>query len=422
MRYHERMQSVSHPKALLPSLQTQPDWLQHPDLLRIWHAIDAGGPAPESLLVGGAVRAAIAGFPMPDDFDMATKLLPDEIMARGRKAGIGVHPTGIDHGTVTLSSNGLAVQVTTLRRDLKTDGRHAEIAFGADWLEDAKRRDFTFNTLLLDQTGNIYDPLGVGLNDLNSGRIVFVGEASARLREDYLRLLRFYRFWAQMGGPGFKPDAVTHQALCNAAAHMQDLSAERITAEINKILPCPQAVPVLQAMFNDKVLRDLPSESGALNVLALVQNYAMQGLKVSMATRYLALRPVLPEDMPRYLRLPKSLLAEMSAIKLAMTTAYTDDAKKLRQAAYATSVQAVHQALILRGASQRQKAATVKDWLAQLPNDWKKPVLPVKAALLMDKHGLSGGQLGTALKTIERIWIDSDFSLKPAALIKAAGL
>ncbi len=233
------------------------DWMEASATRAVMEALDpdfAENHPPLALFVGGCVRNALLGLPV-GDIDIATALRPEEVVRRLEKGGIKAVPTGLAHGTVTGVSGGKGFEITTLRRDLETDGRHARVDFTADWAEDARRRDFTINTLLADRRGHIYDPLGIGLADLERRKLMFVGDPRARIAEDYLRVLRFFRFFGAYGAG--EPDPLALEACREAAAHIDDLSRERVTHEILKILSGPDPARVLRLMFSCGILKAL---------------------------------------------------------------------------------------------------------------------------------------------------------------------
>ncbi|HEY0053089.1 MAG TPA: CCA tRNA nucleotidyltransferase, partial [Caulobacteraceae bacterium] len=213
-------------------LPPQP-WMTDPAAVTVFDALEAEGGEGCARYVGGCVRNAVMGLEA-HDADVATTLSPERVIAAAQKAGLKAVPTGVDHGTVTLISGRRPFEVTTLRRDVETDGRRAVVAFTDDWAEDAARRDFRLNALYADREGGLYDPTGGGLEDARAGRIAFVGEAQSRIREDYLRILRFFRFLAWYGRG--KPDAAGLAACAELVAGLDSLSAERVTGEMLKLL------------------------------------------------------------------------------------------------------------------------------------------------------------------------------------------
>jgi poly(A) polymerase len=224
-----------------------------PESRAVFSALQNKAAHPQVLFVGGCVRNAVLGLP-PGDCDLATIHPPFEVTRRLEDVGIKVVPTGIDHGTVTAVVDGKPFEITTLRRDVETDGRHAVVSFTQDWSLDAQRRDFTINTLLADGAGNLYDPTGDGLSDLEAGRVVFVGDPVQRIAEDYLRILRFFRFYAFYGRG--RPDAAALAACRAAAGKIADLSRERVTQEILKIIAADGAADILEIMAAQNVMKD----------------------------------------------------------------------------------------------------------------------------------------------------------------------
>jgi poly(A) polymerase len=221
------------------------------------------GDGQEVRFVGGCVRDSLAGRPVKD-IDLATPDPPEVVMEKLAKAGLKAVPTGIAHGTVTAVSDGEAFEVTTLRRDLETDGRHAKVGFTDDWLADASRRDLTFNAMSLRPDGTLFDPFG-GAEDLAAGRVRFVGSAVQRIAEDHLRLLRFFRFYAFYGRGELDPEAGA--AARAMAPKLQELSVERVRDEILRILAAPNPLPVLEAMASLGVLAEALPEAGSLERL-----------------------------------------------------------------------------------------------------------------------------------------------------------
>lgn len=229
-----------------------------PGLARVLAALTVAGE--HTRLVGGCVRDALLGHPS-NDIDLATTLLPDAVVARAEAAGLRSIPTGIEHGTVTLMAGNAAFEVTTLREDIETDGRHAVVRFGRDFGLDAQRRDFTINALSVDVDGKLHDTTG-GLADLEAGRVRFIGDAATRIREDALRILRFFRFHARYGAEA--PDADGLAASIRARAALDGLSRERVRAELLKLLLAPGAVPAVTVLSETGLLGRLVGGIGDL--------------------------------------------------------------------------------------------------------------------------------------------------------------
>ena len=244
---------AEHARTRIPAPQSLKDaeWLKRPETGRVFAALAA--PGVETRAVGGAVRDTLLGLKVTE-IDLATTALPEQVMTLARNAGLKAVPTGIEHGTVTLIADGVPFEVTTLRRDVETFGRHATIAFTEDWEEDARRRDFTLNALYAGSDGTVFDPLS-GYADLIAGRVRFIGDAEARINEDYLRILRFFRFNAYYGKGPLDPDGL--QAAVKLRAGMEQLSVERVAAELRRLLVAPQAMRAVEALFDYGLLSGL---------------------------------------------------------------------------------------------------------------------------------------------------------------------
>ena len=224
------------------------DWFLWPGTQAVFACLNREGF--EARVVGGAVRNALLGRPVTE-VDFATTAKPEDVTRLAAQAGIKTVPTGIAHGTVTLIAAGVPFEVTSLRRDVETDGRHATVAFGTDWAEDARRRDFTMNALYADAQGEVHDPLGA-LSDLRGGRVRFVGDPAQRIREDYLRTLRFFRFSAGYAAGAFDPDGIT--AAIRERLGLLRLSRERVRTELLRILVAPRADEAIEVMEDTGLL------------------------------------------------------------------------------------------------------------------------------------------------------------------------
>lgn len=239
-------------------LMMRPAFLDDPALTAVLDAL------PEARVVGGAVRDALAGRKVAD-VDLATPLRPEAVVAALKAAGLRSAPTGLEHGTVTAISHGQGFEVTTLRRDVATDGRRATVAFSEDWAEDAARRDFTINAMFMDRDGAVLDLFG-GQADLAAGRVRFVGDAATRIAEDYLRILRFFRFWARYGRGA--PDPAAMAAIRGGVPGLAILSAERVWSEIKRILEAPEPGAAIALMAETGVLAAVLPEARAAGRLA----------------------------------------------------------------------------------------------------------------------------------------------------------
>ncbi|MEM7644870.1 MAG: CCA tRNA nucleotidyltransferase [Pseudomonadota bacterium] len=231
------------------------DWLRHPATQAVMGLLTEAGH--QALAVGGCVRNALLGAPV-SDIDIATDARPDRVLALAEAAQMRAIPTGLDHGTITLVVDGLPHEVTTFRRDVETDGRHAKVAFSDDPATDAARRDFTMNALYADRHGQVVDPLG-GLADLQAGHVRFIGDPAARITEDYLRILRFFRFTAWYGDPALGLDAEGLAACAEHQDGLDQLSRERVGHELRKLLAAPNPAPEVAGMAQAGILaRILP--------------------------------------------------------------------------------------------------------------------------------------------------------------------
>ncbi|MGX1743156.1 CCA tRNA nucleotidyltransferase [Bosea sp. NPDC055353] len=327
-------------------------FLTQPALARLLLALDGDGE--ETRVVGGAVRNLLIGEPA-SDIDLATTALPEETTRRGRAAGFKAVPTGIEHGTVTLVGDGASFEVTTLRRDVETDGRRAKVLFGRDFAADALRRDFTINALGLGRDGRLHDYCG-GLDDLAGRRVRFIGEADARIREDYLRILRFFRFHARYGAG--EPDGEGLRACIAGREGLSGLSRERVRAELLKLLVAPGVVATLRAMAGAGLLMPVIGGVPYLSRFAAVAEddgegihpaFRLAALAVAVGEDALRLRDRLRlsnEEFDRIERLARALegLGGQSGLPAIAT---------LRHVAHGSGSDAAAAALVLLNASAR---------------------------------------------------------------------
>jgi len=381
---------------------------------RVMDALEAAQPGC-ARFVGGCVRNALLGEPVAD-IDIATQLTPDRVEQVMRAAGIAVHPTGIEHGTLTVVADRTPFEVTTLRRDVETDGRRAVVAFTQDWAEDAQRRDFRMNALYVDRDGVVHDPTGGGLDDVAARRIVFVGDADTRIREDYLRILRFFRFQAWYGRAA--PDATGLDACGRLRAGLAGISSERIWMETKKLLAAPQPMPALRAMEASGVLVQLFPEAKGLELLDRLVTLARNG-------------GVTADPMQRMLALfwKDARAVDAVVVRLKMSN---DERDRLRWSARDETPLDVATPPEVRAAIYRKGGQVVTDravlalaetgaahWRAVLAEgeSWTPPAMPLNGADLLAAGIESGPALGQALKKAEEAWIFSDFSLDRDALL-----
>ncbi|GGB16507.1 poly(A) polymerase [Sphingomonas metalli] len=366
------------------------DWQRWPGLDRLADALGAG--SGDARFVGGAVRDSLLGCPVAD-VDIATVHAPGAVIDRLRVASIRAVPTGIDHGTVTaIIDEGRPVEVTTLRRDVATDGRHATVAFTDDWREDAGRRDFTMNALYADPvTGAIHDYFG-GLPDLAARRVRFIGDPLRRIAEDHLRILRFFRFHARFG------DAIDAEGLAACVARANDLMAlsrERIAAELLKLLVAPAAVPVMALMVEHGIWRAVLPEidrSGAERLAALAEREGRAGVAPDPIRRLAAL---VPPDSAESIG-ARLKLSNAQRKRLIAATAGPGEEGPLALA-YRAGVEGAIDRLLLAGEAP-----------AQL-RDWQPPRLPIGGGALVARGLDKGPAVARALREVESLWIAEGF-------------
>lgn len=354
------------------------------------------------LFVGGCVRNEVAGRDI-SDIDLATILPPDRVMEKLEKAGIKALPTGLDHGTVTAVIGKAHFEITTLRRDVSTDGRRAVVAFTDDWREDAQRRDFTVNTLLMDQGGNIYDPTGQGLDDLKAGRVRFVGDARQRVQEDYLRILRFFRFYAVYGKGA--PDAEALAACREFAGCIGRLSKERITQEFRRILMTGDPTPVLELMFKNGVLSDLPAPGCDLKRLRPELTYPARLLVLA------AFEEKETGRLARYLILSKQEMKALRGIAAALKGFERAGEKEIRRGLYHYGREITAQAMMLYKGQDLSP-----DVKRQIEEDI--PVFPLDGEDVKAAGIAQGPEIGRIMRDVEQWWIEKDFKPGRAACLK----
>jgi poly(A) polymerase len=342
--------------------------------------------------VGGCVRDTLAGSPAKD-IDLATPLPPTEVISRLERAGIKAVPTGIDHGTITAVSSGEIVEVTTLRRDVSTDGRHAEVAYTDDWQEDAARRDFTINALYADPaTGEVTDYFG-GVDDLESGVVRFIGEPLHRIAEDHLRILRFFRFHARFGRG--EPHAASLSACAARANDLMALSRERIADELLKILALADPGPVIVLMIARGIFVPvLPEVSNAAPLTRLIARESdIGGDALRRLASLLPAGPNIAEDVAARLRLSK---VQRKRLVSAARRSPDDAADPKALAYWITPEYAVDRLLLGEG-----DAATVAGWVP--------PVFPITGGAIVARGVEAGPEVARILQAVERQWVEEGF-------------
>ena len=374
------------------------DWIGHPGTQALCKVLAQAGC--QALFVGGCVRNSLLGVPVAD-IDIATNARPEIVSNLAETAGFRVVPTGIEHGTVTVIAQGLAHEVTTFRRDVETDGRRAVVAFSSDVVEDAARRDFTMNALYARADGSVLDPLG-GLPDLIARRVRFVGEPQARIREDYLRILRFFRFYAVYGDPEGGIDAEGLAACAGNADGINGLSRERVGAEIRKLLGARDPAPAIAAMAQTGILAKVLPGSDAKALCILVH---LEGDEPPRWPRRLAILG--GADPGGALRLSRTEIGSNAAVRTEIGSMLTSAALGWKLGAEAAS-----DVLLCRAALFETHLP--KNWQAEIARGVASTI-PVTAADLMP--ALRGPALGKKLHEIQARWLASDLYLRKSDLL-----
>lgn len=372
-------------------------FLADPAFQRVIAAIEQNGD--RARVVGGAVRNTLIDVPV-DDVDIATTAPPEVVVARVSAAGLKAVPTGIAHGTVTVVSSGQPFEVTTLRADLETNGRHAVVAFTRDWVGDARRRDFTMNAVYADADGALYDPVD-GIADALAGHVRFIGDPAERIEEDYLRILRFFRFHARYGRGAL--DAVGLAAAVALQEGIDRLSRERIGAEMRKLVTADGAVPALAVMEETGILsRILPGGSAMARFSALIDLSVRHGLPVDLETRLVGLA-IDRRGLAEALRLSGREDKRIGMIAL-WSDAFAANMNEatVRLAVFRAGNDVASAALLLAGAETTLDPGID---LLSLARDLRPPKSPVTAASLIAEGYVPGPALGAELRRREAAWI-----------------
>jgi poly(A) polymerase len=384
---------------------TKNPWMTSPETRAVMDALG------EACFVGGVVRNSLMGREV-SDIDIATPLTPDEVTKRLEAAKLKAVPTGIEHGTVTAVSNGRPYEVTTLRRDVSTDGRRAVVAFTTDWAEDAQRRDFTMNALYADAKGEVFDSVG-GVADLKAGRVRFVGDPTMRIREDFLRILRLFRFHAWYGKGALDSKAL-HAAAAEKAGLAQ-LSGERIAKEMLKLLAAEDPVPVLRSMAASGILVEiLPGE---LNIARLERLVAIDSNNFFAPNSILRLAALLPDRAAAAHEVAdRWKLSNADRDRLADLGGNTDkivsylSIKEVRKLLYKLEIARFKDRVLLKWAEDPKETNFIQ-WRALLAmaDAWQRPKFPLDGGNVMAAGVPQGPLIGEILAEVEEWWVDSDF-------------
>lgn len=369
-----------------------------PGIDKIWMAV------PEARVVGGAVRDMLAGQAVAD-VDFASPLKPEEVMARAKEAGLKAVPTGIEHGTVTIIAEGHGFEVTSLRRDVETDGRHAVVEFTNDWCQDAARRDFTMNAMSYARDGEIFDYFG-GRADLAAGMVRFVGEPGARIAEDYLRVLRFFRFFARYGRGA--PDAAAVAAIKAGREGLRSLSVERVWSEVKKVLAAPAPLAALELMHETGVLEIvLPGADNARLAALLAKGAPGEPL--------LRVAALTDEDFAGRLRLSGAEAEMLAGWRGKWTLLPTDDDAMLRRALADAPREVLIGQSWLRGGAGPEWAA-LRARLAGM----ERPNFPLQGRDLVGLGMKPGPRMGEILAEARRWWMAGGCVARKAECLEKA--
>ena len=374
------------------------DWITDPATQKVCAMLQAGGH--QAFFVGGCVRNALIGTGVAD-IDICTDAHPDRVMELAAAAGLKPVPTGIDHGTITVVSGGIPHEVTTFRRDVETDGRRAVVAFSDDMQEDARRRDFTMNALYARADGTVVDPLGQGLADLQRRHVRFIEDPEQRIREDYLRILRFFRFYAWYGDPDEGLDREGLAAVAENTEGLAQLSVERIGAEMRKLLSAPDPAPALAAMQACGVLTRILPGADATQLAVLV--HLEGGMPPAPMRRLACLGDA---QAATHLRLSNAQTRELAHLREGLESTLS-----LPEIAYRQGMDMAVNVALLRAVAFEMPLVLNRDELAQAA----AAQFPLTGKDLMPDY--AGPALGAKLKELEQAWIESGFALDRAALL-----
>lgn len=369
------------------------DWTRRDDLAALVAALDPDGTGL-CRYVGGAVRDTLLGQPVKD-IDMATRLRPEETQAALTRAGIRQVPTGLAHGTITAVLPGGPVEITTLRRDVSTDGRHATVAFSDDWREDAARRDFTINALYADPRSLAISDWFGGLDDLASRTVRFIGNAEQRIREDYLRILRYFRFQARFGS--LPADAEAERACAALAAGMKGLSRERVASELIGLLGLPDPAPTVARMAELGVLPHVLPEADAASLPALREAETREGVAPDPLRRLAALLPADPPLVDQVGARLRLSTAQRKRLAAAAARSPADTDRTPRALAYHLGRDEALDRLLLAGRSTADLAG------------WDIPRLPVKGGDVVARGIGAGPDVARTLRAVETQWVAEGF-------------
>ncbi|KZL03114.1 MULTISPECIES: CCA tRNA nucleotidyltransferase [unclassified Pseudovibrio] len=390
----------------------QSGWLDSAAVQRAFDVLEQDGDVARA--VGGTVRNSLLGE-VVDDVDIACTALPDVVLARAEAAGVKAIPTGVDHGTVTLVIDRQPIEVTCLREDIETHGRHATVKFGRDWTKDAQRRDFTMNALYVDRHGELFDPLG-GLDDCLNRHLRFIGDARARIREDYLRILRFFRFFATYGQGEINADG--YAACLELKDGLSHLSKERITKEVLRTLSAPRALDSLLLMEQGGILQLILGGEAASSRLARLLD--LEDLPEAALQPVLRLGGVAGPKVAECLRLSN---AQKKQIEVAADIAealrlHGQSKQQLKALLVAHGTDAIVDGVLTAWMSDIvQSEAELKELLAFAQN-WVIPNFPLTGKMMLAGGIPAGPDMGKAMRLAQQIWADADYQQSAESLLE----
>ena len=406
------------PGSASPPDLSDAEWLTRRETQAIFNAFKAAGV--EVRAVGGVVRNALLGLPVTD-VDLSTPAPPEQVMRLAANAGLKAIPTGVAHGTVTLIADHVPYEITTLREDVESFGRHATVAFTDDWAADARRRDFTMNALYCDASGTVHDPLQ-GYADLQARRVRFIGDADERIREDYLRILRFFRMTAVYAAG--EPDGPGLAATVRQRDGLARLSSERIHQELTRLLAARRGPEIIGVMRDFGILTAvLPVAPRVERMRRLAAIQATLGSPPNATLRLAALSIAIPEDAERLRDRLRLSTAEFAVLALAATAP-----PKLRPGLD----EGAAKVWLYRLGPEKYRDLVLLGWaqsdfepehapgaaLVTLPDRWQAPKFPLTGADVLAAGVPAGPQVGTTLRALEDLWIASDFSIPRADLLE----
>ena len=399
---------MCRPENLVDLEKHPPVWLSYPETQNLFAAIEKAGG--QCRFVGGCVRDALLGI-VSDDLDLCTDLLPEKALEILEDAGFRVIPTGIRHGTITAVMGARVFEITTLRIDVRTDGRHADVAFTTNWKEDASRRDFTFNALFLDKNGRLSDYFS-GLSDLKEGIVRFIGDAGERICEDYLRILRYFRFLARFGNA--EPEEGALEAIRRHRDGLKSLSSERLLKEISLLLKTKDPVAAIRVMQQQGLFMSLFGRDLDPRILENSLQLDFQYGEINRFSFFISGDAGFADLISRQLRMSSKMRARLlAACEEALPADLTD--KEIKERLYFWGRETFDDRVKLAWA--RSPLETDYGGYLKVSESWDIPVFPLQGRDLIEVGIPPGPDIGNILERLERRWVESDFLPDREALL-----